>query len=200
MKKSLLIAMILMTGSVSAHAALTQTANVTTSVASEVALTMTIFELDNAGNPVGANLAPNMAFGELLKNGTDAQRSAKSFAVFLGATTSGQPYTVKANVPAITSATHTLPNALLMKVIQATQSGADISGDSFNGANQAGVMTNQTIYTSSPAGNTALINLVYGIHGGNPDGSAPFPGWVAVAPDQPAGNYSTTATYTLTVI
>lgn len=181
-----------------AEAATVQTANLTASVAADLSMSMAIFELDPVtGNPSGSDLAPNMAFGELVKDGNNAQRSSKAFAVFLSSTSSGRPYTVTADVPAVSSATHTLPNALLMKVIQATQNGGDIAGDSFNADAQAGVMNNQTIYTSSPAGNSSDLNVVYGISGGNADGTSPFPGWQPIPPDQPAGSYSTTATYTL---
>lgn len=188
----------LLTAGASAHAATTQTANVTASVTADLALTMAIFELDPVtGNPSGSNVAPNMAFGELVKDGNNAQRSAKAFAVFLSSTSSSRPYVVRAAVPAMANPTNTLPNALLMRVIQATQNGNDIPGDAFNGNAQSGVMTEQTIYTSNSSGSSSDLNLVYGISGGNADGSSPFPGWQPIPPDQPAGNYSTTATYTL---
>ncbi len=198
MKKITMAALAVLMMGTAAHAATVQTVNMTASVSSDLALTMAIFELDPVtGNPSGANVAPNMAFGELVKDGNNAQRSSKAFALFLSSTSSGRPYLVNANVPPVSSATHTLPNALLMKVIQATQSGNDITGDSFNANAQSGVMNNQTIYTSSSTGNSSDLNVVYGISGGNADGTSPFPGWQPIAPDQPAGSYSTAATYTL---
>jgi hypothetical protein len=198
MKKTLLVALAALTFGTAAEAATVQTVNLTASVSSDLAMTMAIFELDPVtGNPSGSNLAPNMAFGELVKDGNNAQRSSKAFALFLSSTSSGRPYVVNANVPAVSSATHTLPSALLMKVIQATQNGNDIVGDSFNANAQSGVMNNQSIYTSSSAGSSSDLNVVYGISGGNADGTSPFPGWQPIPPDQPAGSYSTAATYTL---
>jgi len=187
----------------SSFAATTQTANVSATIDSQLALTMQIRQLDAGGNPTGADLAPNMNFGTLVNDGVNAQRSAVAYAVFLAANTSSRVYTVTSSMNQLTNGSGTpLPNATLLDIVQALSpaTNADIVGDAFNGNPQAAVGTNKLLYTSNPGGDTSVMQLVYAIHGGNAVGQpAPFPGWVAVAPDQAGGSYTTSILYTLTL-
>jgi hypothetical protein len=176
-----------------------QTANLSMSVTATLSLTVAVKELVG-GLPTGPDLGTTMNFGELVKDGTNAQWGTRSFGVFLSAATSGRAYTITGTMASPTSGANTLPNATLLKIIGATKNGADITGDSFNAAAQSAVMTNSVVYTSSPAGDSSLVNLTYGISGANPDGSAPFPGWVGIAPDFPGGEYSSTVSYSLVLL
>ena len=63
---------------------------------------------------------------------------------------------------------------------------------------QDAVGTGKLLYTSTAAGPSGVIELVYGLSGGNADGSSPFTGWAPVPPGQLSGTYSSTITYTLT--
>lgn len=189
------------TGVTPANAASTATTlNVTADINAVLTLTVNVKELDTNGIPIGPDLGTNMNFGSLIKDGNNAQWGSRSFGVFLTSSTSARPYTITSTMASPTNGTNTLPNATLLKVISATKQGADISGDSFNPNAQSAVTNNTIIYTSSPAGDGALVNLVYGISGANPDGSAPFPGWVGIPSDFPGGEYSSTASYSLVLL
>jgi hypothetical protein len=184
---------------VPASADTVQTANLSMSVTSTLSLTVAVKELVG-GVPTGPDLGTTMNFGELVKDGANAQWGTRSFGVFLSSATSGRAYTITATMASPTSGANTLPNATLLKIISATKNGADITGDAFNAAAQSAVMSNSVVYTSSPAGDSALVNLTYGISGANPDGSAPFPGWVGISPDFPGGEYSSTVSYSLVLL
>ncbi len=182
------------------YCAFQQSVTVTADVAASLSMTVVVKELDTSGNPIGSDLGTAMNFGALVKDGLNAQWGTRAFGVFLSTNTSARPYTVAGTMPAPTSGTNTLPNATLLKIIGATKAGADITGDSFNPSAQAAVMSNRIIYTSSTAGDSAVINLTYGISGANSDGSAPFPGWVGIPPDFPGGDYSSTVSYSLVLL
>lgn len=194
-----LLAALAVSISIPAQAATVLTADVSADVGAVLSLTVAVKEIV-AGLPTGPDLGTNMNFGALVKDGTNAQWGSRSFGVFLTAATSSRAYTITGTMAAPTSGANTLPNATLLKVIGATKNGTDISGDSFNAAAQSAIMTNGLIYTSSPTGDTSLVNLVYGINGANSDGSAPFPGWVGISPDFPAGDYSSTVSYSLVLL
>lgn len=203
MKKSILA--ILTAGSIlfpsmTGLAATQHNLTVTADIGASLSMTVVVKELDTSGNPVGPDVGTAMNFGALVKDGLNAQWGTRAFGVFLTTNTSARRYTVSSTMPSPTSGANTLPNATLLKIIGATKSGADIVNDTFNSSAQAAVMNNQIIYTSSPAGDGAVINLTYGISGANPDGSAPFPGWVGIAPDFPGGDYSSTVSYSLVLL
>ncbi len=181
-------------------AATTASVNVSASVTDVLSLTVAVKELDGAGFPSGPDVGTTMNFGALIKDGTNAQWGSKSFGVFLTANTSGRRYTIAGTMPPPTNGTVNLPNATLLKVIGATKGDVDIAGDVFNASAQAAVMTNSTIYTSSNAGDASVVNLVYGISGGNSDGSIPFPGWVGIPHDFAGGEYSSSVSYSLVLI
>jgi len=186
-----------------AMAASTQTVNVSAVVENQLALSMQIRELDADGNPLNTDVAPNMSFGTLVNDGVNAMRGEKAYAVFLAANTSARPYGIKSDMNQLVSGTGVqLPNAMLLKIVQAFSpaTNGDIDGDAFDGDPQAAIGSSKPIYTSNSTGNTAVIQLVYAIHGGNPPpGGAPFSGWEGIAPDQPGGTYSTSIVYTLTL-
>ncbi len=196
MKRTLAIMLALLLAA-PAFAANTQTANVSASIADQLALTMQIRQLDGAGNPTGGDLAPNIPFGTLFNDGINAQRSENAYAVFLAANTSSRAYTIRSAMAQLNNGSGDLPNATLLDIVQAFSpaDNSDISGDSFDPDAQEAIGANKLIYTSNGGGATAVIQLVYAIHGG----PSPFAGWVGVAPDQQGGTYTTTIVYTLTL-
>lgn len=167
MKKVITALALALAVSVPAMAATTQTVTVSASIDSVLDLSMQIFKLDGSGNPTGSNLGTTMAFGELLRDTTNSvMYGADAYTVYLSANTSSRPYTIKANMPALSNGTTTLPDATVMTVVSARSNGSDISGDSFTAGGQNAKMSNQTIYTSNATGTGAFIQLVYGISGG----------------------------------
>lgn len=181
------------------HAGTVLSTNVSASIPMNLSLTVTVKELIG-GTPAGPDLSTTMNFGDLIKDGLNAQWGSRSFAVFVNASTTSTPYTINATMPAPTSGANTLPNATLLHILSAKKDGSDIVGDAFNAAPQAAVMSNSVLYTSSPSGDSALLEINYGISGGNADGSIPFPGWEGIPPDFPSGQYSTTVSYSLVLI
>lgn len=183
-----------------ASAAANQTAEVSVTVASSLSLTVAVKELDASGLPVGPDLGSSMNFGELVKDGNNAQWGTRAFSIFLSALTSGRPYAISGTMPPPSNGTNVLPNATVLKIIDATRGGNDIPGDVFDTAAQAAVMNNNIVYASSPAGDPALINLTYGISGAGSDGSAPFSGWEGIPSDFTGGEYSSTVSYSLVLL
>ena len=123
----------------------------------------------------------------------------KAFHVWLGANTSGRPYTITSTMNAMTSGANTLPHALGVFGADALKGdGTSAGGTLVSTAGVDAVGTGKLLYTSSAAAPAATIQLVYGLSGGLAGGGSPFTGWVPVPPDQAPGTYSTTVTFTLT--
>lgn len=183
-----------------AWAVTTQSVTVTADVQASLSLAVVVKQLDSNGIPIGSDVGTSMNFGALVKDGNNAQWGTRAFGVFLTASTSARAYKITSTMAAPTDGTHTLPNATLLKVIGATKADLDIANDSFNPNAQAAVMSGGTVYTSSPAGDGALVNMTYGISGANSDGSAPFPGWEGIPSDFPGGDYSSTVSYSLVLL
>ncbi len=123
----------------------------------------------------------------------------KAFHVFLGCNTSGRPYTIMSSMNALMNGATPLPRALGVFPIQATTGG--VTPTSIGGtlaSAQDAVGTGKLLYTSTAAGPSGVIELVYGLSGGNADGSSPFTGWQPIPPGQLSGSYASTITFTLT--
>ncbi len=186
-----------------------QVANMSASVDQQLTLDMGIKADDpNTQLPTGPLLTA-MDYGTLVRSNNattgapNALRGDHAFHVFLGTNASSRKYKVAANVTAMAGSAGTLPHAMLRKGIQvtdgATTNAQPITGGTFDTAMRDAVGT-YDVYTSNPGGQGGVIEMVYGISGGNADGSAPFTGWVPIPPGQASGAYSGTATFTITLV
>jgi len=201
-----LIAAILFAGSPSAFAVTTSTpaTSITATVDQVLALSIAIREETSPGPPpVFGPVVTVMNHGTLVRSndasGNPNALRGKAFHVFLGTNTSGRPYTITSSMNAMMSGATPLPRALGVTPIQATTGGT--SPTSIGGtlaSPQDAVGTGKLLYTSTAAGPSGVIELVYGLSGGNADLSLPFPGWQPVPPGQASGTYSSTITFTLT--
>lgn len=158
---------------------------------------------DVLGNPV---TPPAMDFGPLVRDGVNALRGGKNFHVFFATNTSGNPYNITNNMSPLSNADgDLLPDAMIAAPVNATSGGdpsdpsQNIPGDALGSA-QSALTPNKLIYTSNAAGAGSVVEAVYAISGGNAAGSAPFPGWDPIPPDQPSGSYSSNIVYTMTLI
>jgi hypothetical protein len=177
-------------------AATTVTLNVSTAVEEQLSLTFQVFKRDANGNVDGADLAPNIAFGQMEEDGNNGLKGTESYAVVLTANTSQRQYLITSDVSPLVSGAATLPNSMMLSPLVANDlSGNDVQGDTLDTTNRAGVGNNIDIYSSSSAGSSAIIELVYSL----PGGDNPFPGAQQIPTDQPSGAYTTSITYTLTL-
>jgi hypothetical protein len=163
------------------------------------------------GNPLtlGTTELTAMNHGTLVRSSNPDTGAAnalrgKAFHVFLGANTSSRQYQITSTMNALTGAGGTLPRALGVFPGVATSDGSglpagDIPGDALFSAQDA-VGANKVLYTSNPAGQGAVVDIIYGLSGGNADLTLPFPGWEPVPPGQAPGTYSTTVIYTLSTL
>lgn len=196
MKKVLTILAAALAISVPSFAATTQTVNVSASVDTILDMSMAVFKLDVNGNPTGSNLGTNMSFGQLVRDNVNGvMHGADAYTVYLSTNTSSRPYTIKANMPALSNGATTLPPAMVCTVVSAKAGANDITGDSFPSASQNAIMSNSTIYTSNSAGQGATVQVVYGISGGG--AQAPFTGWQPILLEQAAGSYTSSLVYTI---
>ncbi|GEM_PF-1425221 len=203
-----LIVAILFAGSQSAFAVTTTTAStsITAAVDQVLSLAIAIHEETSPGPPpVLGPAVTTMNHGTLIRSndasGNPNALRGKAFHVFLGVNSSGRPYTITSSLNPLMNGATALPRALGVFPIQATTGGT--SPTSIGGtlaSNQDAVGTGKLLYTSTAAGPSGVIELVYGLSGGNLDGSSPFTGWQPVPPGQLSGTYGpSTITYTLTV-
>ncbi len=187
----------------------TQQATVKAEVVSQFALSMQVFRQDGLqtnGDPILVNTTPTMDNGILTNvdsagSPTNNALYGKTFHVFLGPVANGgTQYTVKSTMAALATAggTHTLPHSIGVFGISAKDgTGASVGTLAVGTGGDDAVGTDKLLYTSTATGNSATIELVYGYSGGQAVGT-PFPGWQPTPPDQPAGQYQSTVTYTLT--
>lgn len=170
---------------------------VTASVDQVLTLDMTIVP-ENPDGTLSTTPVTSMPY-TLVRDGSNALAGNVAYHVFLGANTSARPYFINSTVGNLVSGANTLPNAWGVFPVQATSDGtADITGDSL-AADQSAVGTDKRIYDSNTAGSGAVLELVYGISGGNADGSAPFTGWQPIPPDQASGTYTASPALTFTL-
>ena len=142
---------------------------------------------------------PAMNHGTLVRDfdadtGEPFALRGKAFHVWLGAGVN-VPYTIKSTMGELSAGGNNLPHAIGLFPISARRAGVDVGTLV---AAQDAIGTNKLIYTSNELGQGATIELVYGLSGGNADGTDPFPGWQPVPPDQAPGSYVSTLVYTLT--
>lgn len=197
MKKVLTVLAAALAISMPALAATTQTVTASASVDQVLDLTIATYKLDANGVPTGANLGSSIPFGALVRDTANGvMRGADAYTVYLGANSSSRPYNIKATMPALTNGTTTLPHAMVCTVVSA-KNGATTVG-TFPSGGQDAVMTNSVIYTSSVTGQSASIQLVYGISGGNAVGQPlPHASWAPILLDQASGTFTASATYTI---
>lgn len=202
-----LIVAILFTGSPSAFAvtATTPATSISATVDQVLSLAIAIREETSASPLTFGPVVTSMDHGPLVRsNNADGEPNAlrgKAFHVWLGVNTSGRPYTITSTMAAMSNGATELPHALGVFPIQATAGGTPAPGPSIGGtlaSFQDAVGTGKLLYTSTAAGSAGVIELVYGLSGGNADASLPFPGWAPVPPGQLSGTYTSTVTYTLT--
>ena len=165
--------------------------------------------------PTGPALG-SMDHGTLVRSeSTDGEHipyalRGKAFHVFVGVNTSGRRYTLTSTMAPMTSGRDTLPRALGVFGIQATNGqnpnplpiGGTFAVDN-TGADAVG--TDKLLYTSATTGKGGVIELVYGLSGGKPKDAQgnvvlPFPGWEPVPPDQLTGHYSSSVVFTVTLL
>lgn len=203
MKKTLLALTAAALMAMPAYAATTQSVPVTASVGTVLDLTMTVHERAAGTDLPLVPTVSSMAFGQLVSNGFGALVGSKNYAVYLNANTSSRKYNITSTMPSLTTSgatPSTLPNAMGMLVISAKDAAnTDITGDTFTGIRSA-IMSSQEIYRSNDSGTGATLELWYGIAGYAAGGVSPFTGFSPVQPDQAAGDYSSSITYTMTLI
>ncbi len=171
---------------------------VTAAVDQVLTLDMTI-KPENPDGSLGAAVT-SMPY-TLVRNGNNALAGNKAYHVFLGANTSSRAYKIESTAGSLVSSGNTLPNAWGVFPVSATDGVADITGDTLT-TKQSAIGVAKKIYDSNTAGKGAVLELVYGISGGNADGSLPFTGWTPIPPDQASGTYtaSPALTFTLTTL
>ena len=201
-----LIAAILFAVSPSAFAVTTSTpaTSISATVDQVLSLAMTIKEETSASPLTFGPAVTVMNHGTLVRptnpDGTPGALRGKAFHVWLGVNTSGRPYTITSTMAAMTNGATTLPPALGVFPGAAANNGATppvaIGGTQV--AAQDAVGTGKLLYTSSAAGPSGVIELVYGLSGGLAGGALPFPTWQPIPPGQLSGTYTSTITFTLT--
>lgn len=200
MKKTLIALAAAVSMAMPAYAATQQSVAVSASVGTTLDLTMGVFERAAGTDLPVATPSASMAFGQLVNNGFSALVSPKNYAVYLGANTSSRPYNIVSSMPALTSGANTLPPAMGAAIVSAKDSvGNDITGDTTIALRNA-IMSNVEIYRSNSAGTGATIEMWYGIAGFAAGGASPFSGFQPVQPDQAAGSYASTITYTIATL
>ncbi len=190
-------------------AATTQSVNAIASVQSTADLSISVFQGQNAcgpggsncySAPTGADVYPNMNFGDLTGDSTlpwaSPMGSDKYFLVFLGTNTSSRPYTIKATMSPFSNGSVELPRQASAATIHASLNNADIAGDSYSSAPVSAVMSNQVVYTSNTSGAPAVVQMLYAIPR---TGSGAFSGAEVIPPHQQSGTYAATITYTLVI-
>lgn len=196
--------LVLQTSPVLAVATAPTTIPISANIDQVLDLGITVMERVNNQN-VGPVTAMNHGTLVRSNNPTTGQANAlrgKEFRVFAGMNTSGRRYQLTQTHSGMTSGTNTLPNAMVVAGAVASSDGSgndNITGDVIT-APRSARGTDVVIYTSNTTGQAAVAEFVYGLSGGNPDGSAPFAGWVPIPPDQPSGSYTGTVVFTLTTL
>lgn len=126
-----------------------------------------------------------------------AQRSLRHFQVFCGMNTSGRAYTVTQTGGTLTSGSDTLPDgAWIFTPLNGVGGNPSepLPSGSTVGTQGTAASTDTLWYRSDAGGAGTTISSTYGITNDAANGATEF-----VPPDQPAGNYSTTVLWTLTV-
>lgn len=157
----------------------------------------------NLGSPV-----TSMDHGTLVRDSSPTGEAfalrGKAFHVFLGSNTSGKRYEITSDMSPMKSGANQLPDALGVFPAQAHRGDpaqTDITGDDLlPGGPQSALGFSKVLYRSNPEGQASVVELVYALSGGNADGSKPFTTWTPVAPDQAAGTYVSTISFTLTTL
>ncbi|MBI4598329.1 MAG: hypothetical protein HY737_08030 [Candidatus Omnitrophica bacterium] len=172
----------------------------------------------------GGPIVPSMNFGNLSRRtesicpGNDcdgdgvqneplALAGDKFFKVFCGANTSRRSYTLahQTSAAGLTNGTNNLNGAWVVVPVQATTGdGLTSVGGVMGNCDRA--LGNKTLYTSAAAGTAGVVELVYAIGDRSPHvgstlahcSSVPA-GFAPIPPDQQAGAYAGTVTWTLTV-
>ena len=154
-------------------------------------------DADGDGNFDLGNAVTSMDHGKLKRSnnpdtGEPNALRGKAFHVFLGPNTSSRSYTVKHTMTELkTGAGDILPHALGVFPIIAKRGTTNVGTLA---TKRDAVGTDLLLYTSDAAGDSATIELVYGLSGG----PSPFTGWIPIPPDQKAGTYTGTLQFTLT--
>lgn len=165
-------------------------------------------------NGVEQDLGPStdMNFSTLLRLNTCgttgdqpcALQGPHFFKVFCGVNTSGRAYTVRQTGSALTSGINSLPdNAWVFVPINLVDANGDgIANDPLPigasvGTRVSAHTTSATWYSSGAGGKAVTIQSAYGITG--TPSQTPNPSGPLIPPDQPAGTYTGTVTWTLTV-
>ncbi len=164
------------------------------------------------GVEVDQGPSPDMNFGTLLRLNTCgttgdqpcALGAPHFFKVFCGTNTAGRPYTVRQTGTALTSGSNTLPNnAWVFVPIDLVDADGDGAADdplpagATIGTRVSANTASATWYSSGTGGKGVTIQSAYGVTG-NPS-ATPNPTGPLIPPDQPAGAYTGTVTWTLTI-
>ena len=171
-------------------ASTSQSVQISATVEPVLSLNIALFDEKNMAAEV-----PSIAFGALVRPASNggspaAFRSGSNIRVFVGAQTSGKPFTITQDMTPLTSGTNTLPDAIVCAPVSHFLS----QGGGTLGPAQSSRTPNKLIFTSDSSGQDNAVEVVCGIS----NGPAPFAGWQPIPPDQPAGTYIGTATLTLT--
>ncbi len=186
----LMVAGLLAPSLASAETASTANVPVTAAVDSILVLDMAIAK-ENVNGTLGPATLTSMPF-TMTRSGSNALGGDAAYHVFLGANTSGRNYNITSTLGNLTNANGViLPDAMLLDGVSVTNgSGAAVPGGTFPADTaQSAKGTDKAIYSNNQ-GRGAVIELVYGISGGNANGTPPFTGWQPVPPDQASGTYT----------
>lgn len=190
---------------------------VSATVSAALTFTVTILELipnGTGGTTLGTTPVTSMAFGTLASNGTfdpdgtgpltpqpRALNSTKAFQAFFGVNSQQRAFTVKHTAGPLQSGVNTIPAGSFV-VTPLTGIGGDTTTGDGGGPLPANITVapkksaigTGVVLFSSTGGPSATMAATFGIT------DVAVPATAVIPLDQPAGSYTTTVTFTLTVV
>jgi hypothetical protein len=206
---ALLVAGLLYAGTVMAVELPGPTVQVTTEVPASLTFSVTITELipDGLGGTTVGPVVSEMDFSVLASNGTfdppgplgpqpRSLNSTRAFQVFFGINAQERPFTIRQTAGPLESGGNTIPNGAFIVTPLAGVGGGPtpLPAGITVGTQQSAVGTNLVLFSSS-GGPSDTMAATYGISDDPSAGASE-----AIPLDQPAGSYTTTVTFTATVI
>ena len=201
-----------------AQAATSVPVGATASVTSELNLTVSINKVDSNDTEEWSDdiwdptPVTSMSFGELthtLANGDEAGLLFSRpyyYVALLGGFTSARKYKIRSSCSGLTSGVNTITEGFGLTYIDLDPKQADgvtpINPNPPPAGSVAGTpgpasVINKLIYDSGSSGASRVVAAYYGIPPYKTNGDDPYPGFVPISLDKPAGNYTGTVTFTI---
>jgi len=191
-----------------AQAASSVTLGATAAVSNELNITASVFQVDSKGTDVytddtwNPTPASTMTFGNLTHLLIDGKEAGTMYATpyyyiaLLGGFSSGRPYTIQSSCDGLVSGTRTITGGLGVTYIDGNPLNADHTP--INTSPMTGTLGSigpaigapRILYDSGTAGAARTIHAYFGIPAYKAGGAAPYPGFVPIPTDTPAGTYT----------